>query len=51
VLLETEAMIIGPGRNTFSRPGSQSDAHAVRCARYSDNAVGDGVMFARRVLS
>jgi hypothetical protein len=51
VFLEAEAMIIGPGLNSFSRPGTHSVTDSVRFARHSDNAVGDGIMFVGRVAS
>jgi diaminohydroxyphosphoribosylaminopyrimidine deaminase/5-amino-6-(5-phosphoribosylamino)uracil reductase len=47
--LHISPMIIGPGINSFSRPGTHSVAESVRFARHSYQAIGDGVMFVGRV--
>ena len=47
--LHISPMIIGPGINSFSRPGVHSVAESVRFQRHLYQSVGDGVMFVGRV--
>jgi len=47
--LHISPMIIGPGINSFSRPGVHSVTESVRFQRHLYQSVGDGVMFVGRV--
>lgn len=47
--LHISPMIIGPGVNSFSKPGIQSVAESVRFRRHVYQPIGDGVMFVGRV--
>jgi diaminohydroxyphosphoribosylaminopyrimidine deaminase/5-amino-6-(5-phosphoribosylamino)uracil reductase len=49
--LHISPMIIGPGINSFSKPGTHSVADSVRFKRHSYQTIGDGVMFVGRVAS
>jgi diaminohydroxyphosphoribosylaminopyrimidine deaminase / 5-amino-6-(5-phosphoribosylamino)uracil reductase len=49
--LHISPMIIGPGINSFSRPGIHSVAESVRFQRHLYQSVGDGMMFVGRVAS
>ena len=46
--LHISPMIIGPGINSFSRPGVHSVTESVRFQRHLYQSVGDGVMLARK---
>jgi diaminohydroxyphosphoribosylaminopyrimidine deaminase/5-amino-6-(5-phosphoribosylamino)uracil reductase len=47
--LHISPMIIGPGVNSFSKPGIHSVTESVRFQRHVYQSVGDGVMFVGRV--
>jgi len=47
--LHIAPMIIGPGINSFSKPGIQSVAESVRFSRHVYQRIGDGMMFVGRV--
>jgi len=49
--LHISPMIIGPGINSFSKPGIRSVDESVRFRRYVYQPIGDGVMFVGRVVS
>jgi diaminohydroxyphosphoribosylaminopyrimidine deaminase/5-amino-6-(5-phosphoribosylamino)uracil reductase len=49
--LHISPMIIGPGINSFCKPGTHSIADSVRFDRHSYQPIGDGMMFVGRVAS
>ena len=49
--LHISPMIIGPGINSFSKPGVRSVMDSVRFERHLYRSIGDGMMFVGRVAS
>jgi diaminohydroxyphosphoribosylaminopyrimidine deaminase/5-amino-6-(5-phosphoribosylamino)uracil reductase len=49
--LHISPMIIGPGINSFCKPGTHSVADSVRFDRHTYQSIGDGMMFIGRVAS